>query len=83
MTPNDRRAKSAHKALAEYRQGNDNQEALIDLLTDLKHWADKHEIHFDSALAVAQMHHGREIEEAEKRKAKPLPVGPHDRSWLG
>lgn len=83
MTPNDRRAKSAHKALAEYRQENDNQEALIDLLTDLKHWADKRQVDFDHALDVARMHYHHEVQAAEKRKAKPLPVGPHDRSWLG
>jgi len=60
MTANDRRAKSAHKAMAEYRQGNEPKEAAIDLLADMLHWADKHQVDLDDCLRIARVHHQAE-----------------------
>jgi hypothetical protein len=57
MTANDKRAAQAHKAMAYYRQDNEPREAAIDLLTDLMHWADKHQVDLDDAILVAKMHH--------------------------
>lgn len=81
-TANDKRAAEAHKAMKYYRQDNEDPEALIDMLTDLLHWADKHQVDFDDRLRVARMHHRVETG-ADRPKASPFPVGPHDKSWLG
>lgn len=45
-------------ALVQY-QGND-REALTDLLTDLRHWCDAHELDFTAADQMAQVHHASE-----------------------
>lgn len=35
-------------------------ELLTDLLTDLLHWSDAADLEFDTALRLAEMHHGEE-----------------------
>jgi hypothetical protein len=60
------RAAWAAEALATFRRrtGTDYEDALGDLLCDLMHWADEHELDFDSALSRARDHHHAEVQEA-------------------
>lgn len=65
MTENQRRINRATIALhAYYAQdpsGDDRQTVLVDLLTDLIHYADYHpEVDFDSALLTANGHYYEE-----------------------
>lgn len=43
-----------------------DSEALVDLLTDLRHWADHHSVDFDKVLASSEMHYEGEISESDE-----------------
>ena len=65
MTENQRRINRATLALHAYYandpSGDDRQTVLVDLLTDLRHYADYHpEVNFDDALLTAEFHHEAE-----------------------
>jgi len=40
-----------------------NDEWLLDLLTDLRHWAREHEVNFDDAVRVSEFHFQSELDE--------------------
>lgn len=56
----------AGKILAEFaaRTAGDLDSALVDLLTNLMHWADATGAHFDDVLEIARAHHDAELSEA-------------------
>jgi hypothetical protein len=64
---NDDRAKWAHDALERFcavtgqRLPEDNLEALLDLLCDLRHWCDRHQVDYSRADRNAQCHYDEEI----------------------
>jgi hypothetical protein len=68
---NSDRAAWAAEALATFRRrtGTDCEDALPDLLCDLMHWADEHELNFGEALDKARDHHHAEVQEAEELAA--------------
>jgi hypothetical protein len=66
---NARHAKTAHVALRNYRSGNDCETALGDLLTDLMHWSDRHDVDFDLALSRAHGHHEAETAAPPRRRS--------------
>ena len=59
---NDDRAEWAFAALAAFRDatGTDEEDALGDLLTDLRHWADRNNYDFDAAMDRANHHYQAE-----------------------
>ena len=51
-----------HAGLAAYElPPNQSLDKIIDLLTDLRHWCDVHEIDFDNCLRLSAMHHDAEV----------------------
>jgi hypothetical protein len=64
---NDQRTACADLAVRSFQQGTGNdEEALIDLLANLMHWADRNHYDFDLALLHAEHHYDAEkLEETE------------------
>lgn len=60
--PNTARVKNAREALTKYREGDphDKQANVIDLLTDLRHYCDAHNLDFTACDLIAQGHHTEE-----------------------
>ncbi len=69
---NSHRAKTFGKALESYGSGNP-QEALIDLLTDARHWSDANGEDFYIALDASYDHYIHELndQQQDERKLKP------------
>ena len=65
---NNERAERAEKAIELYDDGEgDDNTYLNDLLADLMHWCDRHEVDFDHALRIAKDHYWAETQpEAEE-----------------
>jgi hypothetical protein len=59
---NLRRIASASKALDHYEAGK-TADDLVDLLTDLRHWAHSVGVEFDQALATSARHFEAELKE--------------------
>ena len=59
---NDSRAEWAGAALSTFMRetGTDREDALVDLLADLIHWADRNRNDFDAALERARLHYEAE-----------------------
>lgn len=59
---NDERASWASSALRQFQHvtGTDDEDALADLLGDLMHWADRHEVSFTTELERAQRYYQEE-----------------------
>lgn len=59
---NDERASWASRAVAAFQEatGADNDDALCDLLADLRHWADRQDYDFEAALERSQSHYEAE-----------------------
>jgi len=59
---NDSRARWAGEAVSVFMKetGTDEEDALGDLLADLKHWADRNNYDFDAALDRARLHYKAE-----------------------
>lgn len=62
---NDNRSKWAQHAITTFAAvtGCDEEDVLGDLLTDLMHWADRHNYDFALALFRAEMHYEAETAE--------------------
>lgn len=66
MPINEERAARAHETLEAHMEltGSDNllvqEENVLDLLTDLRHYCAQQEINFDSALRMSEVHFERE-----------------------
>jgi hypothetical protein len=61
------RAKRAEEALIDYAGvTDDHDEAVIDLLTDIMHWGDCHNVDWESIERQARMHYEAEIAEELK-----------------
>jgi hypothetical protein len=50
------RVRKATKALAPYRDGDDTQSPVVDILTDLRHYCHYHGINFEDAAATSLDH---------------------------
>lgn len=61
-TTNLQRAAWAETAILAFTRmsGTEREESLVDLLTDLMHWARFSNFDFDAALDLARMHYGIE-----------------------
>ncbi len=59
---NEQRALSASLALAEFQNDTrtDDEDALSDLLCNLKHYADLHDLNWDQEMSRAMMHYAAE-----------------------
>ena len=59
---NDSRAEWAEAALSAFMRetGTDQEDALVDLLADLLHWADRNSHNFNAALERAREHYEAE-----------------------
>lgn len=58
---NDRRAELAEYAILPFiEEFGDDRTALVDLLADLRHWCDRHEVDFQDALDSAFNHYQAE-----------------------
>jgi hypothetical protein len=57
--------------------GESLSEALVDLLTDLRHWCDTHRVDFDRALDSSHMHWSGEQEDDDD-EVDDLPQNKHD-----
>jgi hypothetical protein len=62
---NDERAAWAAQALITFiaATGTDFQDALPDLLADLMHWCDRHNVSFSAELGKAHQHYEAETQE--------------------
>ena len=85
---NDRRADRADAVVSEY-VGPERREIdvdprawLVDLLTDLRHWADRDGLDFDKANEVSKMHHECEVEENRGTDRKSIQERSDLRSTL-
>ncbi len=62
--PNDRRIHLASAALIPYRTDTDSESenfcAIVDLLTDLRHYCDKYGHSFSDAARMSSLHHKAE-----------------------
>jgi hypothetical protein len=59
-------------------EGTSESEALVDLLTDLRHWCDTHRVDFDRALDSSHMHWSGEQEDDDDDEVDDLPQNKHD-----
>jgi hypothetical protein len=59
---NDRRSAWAGQAIAAFMRatGTDLEDAVSDLIANLRHWCDRHEIDFDAEFARAAFHYEAE-----------------------
>ena len=62
---NDKRSTWADEALATFMKttGTDMEDALSDLLADLRHWADRHGQNYDREAIRAECHYEAETNE--------------------
>lgn len=64
---NEQRAALAEKAIEPFiEEFGDDITACVDLLTDMMHWCDFHDVDFDDALRQARNHYTAETEEEEE-----------------
>lgn len=59
---NDRQINEACRAIQGHQVGRSNDEALIDILTDLMHWAECYAEDFPNCARIAAMHFEAETE---------------------
>ena len=57
---NAAQALQTYRKLAPYANAADNQDLLVDLLTDLRHWAASQKLDFEQAQRVSEFHHAEE-----------------------
>lgn len=67
-TKNDARASWAGEALDRFMAvtGTDPPDAVMDLLADLMHWCDRHDMNFYAALRQAREHYHHEVRYPEE-----------------
>lgn len=65
---NDSRAEWAALAIAAFvlKTGSDEEDVVSDLLADLMHWCDRHDISFEDELARARFHYEAETAGADQ-----------------
>lgn len=73
---NERRAAWAAEAIIRFREvtRTDVNDALADLLADLKHWCDRNHTHFDTELRRARRMYIEETQAGEPMPPPPPPV---------
>lgn len=60
MTQDHERAHRLARVLRNY--GNDETECLVDILTDARHWCDRHDLSFASLDRIAYQHYLAELD---------------------
>lgn len=65
MTANERRRERAYRTILAYGMEGDEEEAVTDLLTDLRHLSEQYGWTLDDLVSRSQDHYDHEIAEGE------------------
>lgn len=73
LTPNQRRAMRVEHVLTWCLDWNSRREGLIDLLTDARHWCDRHGESFAVLDRLAYQHYIHELNDQQHDERRTIP----------